>query len=238
MPRGNKKAIAKTNVDKRQDKIIRKIVKEYAPEMKTTYVTFPGAGGNALANQTNSPTTIQIVPVGQGDGINQRQGDTIRIKKVVINVIAGIYSGTSAFNWLRFVLVRERGYQGTPLSYQQILDGTSVTDTRDDNMLANYDINYVNMYGSKSKAVDVLMDKKLYFGKLDSTTYASFADGIKHRFSFSKTWKSGLQVKFDGASGGDVRANNLEIYIFGGCDTTAASNPSFTGRAQIYYTDA
>jgi len=237
MPRGNK-AIAKTKVDKRQDKIIRKIVKEYAPEMKTTYVTFPSAGGNALGDQTNAPTTIQCVPVGQGDGVNQRQGDTIRIKKIVISVIAGIYSGTTAFNWLRFILVRERGYQGTPLSYQQIIDGTSVADTRDDNFLANYDINYVNMYGSKSKPVDVIMDKKLFFGKLDSTTDASFADAIKHRFHFSKTWKSGIMVKFDGASGGDVRSNNLELYIFGGNDTTADSNPSFTGRAQIYYTDA
>lgn len=235
-PYRKKATVAKTKVDKRQDKQIRRIIREYEPELKTTYVVFPGTN-NIQIQSSNAPFIIPCVPIGQGDDQTQRQGDKILLKKIVFSVIAGLDPATSAYNWLRFILIRDKGYNGTSRSYQNIIDGTSVADTRNDNFLANYDINTVNVPMSKGKAVDILMDKRFYFGKVDQTATMSWADHTNGMYKFTKYFKKGIPIYYDGPSGGDVLSNNIQLFCFAGNDTTPGSNPLCTGRVQVYFTD-
>lgn len=233
MPR---KAVAKSKVDKQQDKKIQALTRKLEPEYKY-YSTFDGNGG-IYQGRTNAMATFNLTSaIAQGDAVNERTGNQIFVHRIKVDVLAVMNSATvENGNFVRVILVQNNQYDGTQLVGQEVLLNYTTTDLATYNAVSVWNPAYISSKLTGKKGVRVLWDKMVHFGSLLTlpTVSQTLGGTIQAHLKFDKIFKKPLRVQYDGAN---ARAGNIYMFMFPGYDTTAAYNPDVTNQQTVWYTD-
>ena len=202
------KAQAKTKVDKRQDKVISRIVKQFKPEQKYQDLT-----AGAVSPSWNGVAYSAIV-VGQGTSDKNRIGDQITITRIRFRWNVGYTSASLASNQFRMVIYRDK----------TATIGTTVTNVLDNNLVATVNACQAPYEEDKRMNFEILYDKTV----LLDTVSRFAAQG-----SYDHTFKTPKLMQYDA---GTNTPNKGAIYIMFITDALAPALGT-DWNSRIWYTD-
>jgi hypothetical protein len=226
-----KRPVVKKNKDAVQDRKIAKLQRLVKPEFKNFTVNATTDSIPQRATNAFGAAVIVNVPVGQGG--SSRIGDRIAVYGIDIAMM--VQDCTTHANPLRWMIFEDRGFDSNlatpnyPLG-GDILQSYNVTDTSVRNALSSYNMDTVQspFDNSRKKRYRILYDNT-YLANQYTITQRGYCH-IK-RLKFKKP----IICQY---SGDDVRGGTTLMFgVFPGYSTTSGSNPAFTWRSTVYYTD-
>lgn len=225
-PKKPKRAKAKTAVDKRQDKTIKKIVRDYKPELK--FVERSNPANNIPVSRDNQMFLHKLSDIPQGDTDGNRIGNSVLIHYIYLKfVINPVQAAAAESNYLRFMIIQDTGFNGTDPVGADILNDYSVVGQSWFNYQSLYNPNTVSSFKGKRR-YRILVDR--------SVTQNSTSEDVTAKVvTVRKTFKTPINVSYDLANN---RANTLFLAVFPGRNTALADNPPFTYLLQLRYSDA
>lgn len=218
-----KKPVAKTAVDKSQNKMIRKLARDLKPEIKHTDTSY--TANDILGSATNAVVALNLCNPAQGNTQITRIGDEIKCVGIWLR---GCIAASNNYNWVRIMVVHDRRMFLTALAGADLLANYSTTNLSDYNAHSTYQEDIVNTRYNRGKSVDVLYDKVLYVGPNTNS------DQLRKSFSFIKTFKTPKKVNF---SGGNTATGQIFCYVFPGNQTVAGNNPSISFSCTAFFQD-
>lgn len=183
------------------------VKKQLSRAIETKHQTFVSGGFDYIGS--TSGTLVNLTNIAQGTGDNNRVGNSILVKKVLISKVLRLASNQSAAACaIRVMLVRARG---AALSTGDMPSYYSAADLD-------------KMY--------VLEDKFVNVGNTIFTNLNYYAGGPGKRVNITKRFKSGLKVHYDDTSN-TPSSNGLFLYMI--AETADAEQ---AGYETCYYQDA
>jgi len=220
--------------DKKQDKRLKRIERNFLPELKHG-ITTEGTNTGYYVQFSNALITGSLTGINQGDDVSNRTGDSILVKKIKFKLIANCKAGaTSNFNWIRALIIQDNIYNGIAPTAAELLSAWSVTDGNNLNAIAPINYDFFDRKGEK-KGKRLLMDKLIRFGENTTTATQAVVDKSMGTMTYSKTFKKPLQVNYQT---NNEKAGRITLCLFPGNDTTLGSNPEFTWISQVEFYDA
>lgn len=230
----NKKKPAKavTKVDKKQDRMIRKIMRNVMPEEKL--VIFVSLANAIDQQNSNAMVTTNVSNMGQGTAVNQRVADRVKVTRLLFRCRVYAPQVLSQIQWFRVIIYQDNRYTGTDLTGAQLLASYNTTNTSQLNLYSDYDQTYVNTKTERGKSVKILFDKRIVFGYNSTITTQSFADKSVALINYDKVFKSPKIVNYTGATNA---TGQIFVATFCGSSTVSTNNPWFSWASHLYYTD-
>jgi len=239
---------AKTKKDKQQDKRITRLTRRVmGAEVKTVANIFYDMQSNVSVVSTvavpATPSDGVIIPLvanlTQGNGSTQRIGTTINVTGICIKIFCydPVTTGQSTIgDFCRFMLVYDKRFGGTYLNKQQLLETSSTTNGRFDDILSDYDIDHVDTpQEPKGKNVKILWDRTVAFGRNGYTEGAFLStDHSTKMLVYNKRYKTPKIVNWVGGTQGP---QTLYMVVCPGPSTDNTDNPQYNISSCVYFTD-
>lgn len=195
---------------------------------------------NAYAVVTQAGFFTLLNGMQTGDGDNQRNGNSVWIKRIecrcAINIDGSALAQVTAVPYIyRMMVIYDTQPNNTVISIADVLSNSA---NNANNYLSAYDFNNVrNKVVSKNGRFKILFDETYTFSPqantraaVGTTTYESMSKNIV----FKKVYKSGLLTKYDNSNVGtiaDINTGSLYMYETSNIGTNLQS----ANRCQIVY---
>jgi hypothetical protein len=195
---------------------------------------------NAAATITQAGVFTLLNGMATGDGDNQRNGNSIWIKRIEcrcqVNFDAAALAATTAQAYVyRMMLIYDTQPNNQVIAIQDVLSNAG---NNANNYLSSYDFNNVrNKVVSKQGRFKILYDETFVFTPMSNTRQAvgtTTYEAMSRNIVMKKAYKTGLITKYDNSTVGTVAdINTGSLYMYECCNQNA--NIQSANRCQIVY---
>lgn len=168
----------------------------------------------------DAPIYTLLNGVAQGDGATTRDGNSLKMEYVDINLI--LKNANAADRTVRIMLVEQKDVNGLAPVISEILDDSATQYAP----LSHFNRDQINNFR-------VLYDKR--YSMTDSTSDNALRQiNINHQFRSDATAK----VRYDGVLGTVANMSKNSLYLVITADNTAASSPvAVTAKSRVTFLD-
>lgn len=163
---------------------------------------------------TETGSILNLVGIAQGDDDNQRNGNSIKLKRITIKGTIAHDNGTSVKpGVVKLWIIRDKQQQAdTSPTYTEVFDENSIHPFLNPDNVGRFQI-------LASRTIN-LSDTSI----------------LKKTFSVSVPFKN-LHVRYNGSATSDIQRNGIYMLYISSNNSAGGSGPYFQGQSRVYYYD-